>query len=354
MEKKVVQKTNVRQGERKKKKRIGLKILLVFLIVIAIAGIYFVVRSNQLGGGKQGMLATLLGHNENTLKNLEPIYCLLMGESVSGDSRLTDTMIICKYDPQTQTAAMLSIPRDTFTGTNRAKATPYYKINNAYRAGEDPENAVKEVNEITGLNISYYVLVNTNALKELVDAIGGVYFDVPIDMYYTWDTEQDLYIDLKKGYQLLDGDKAEQVVRFRHNNDGSSYPAEYGGENHGRMKTQMAFLEAVAEQVLKPENILKIGEFIDIFHENVKTNMSIDDMKDYIPYAVNFNTENLKTAELPGEDDFVKETGTWMFFHDEEETEEIVNELFLNIESEDETDGNTISNNTISNTTVEE
>lgn len=345
--KKEVQKTN---GKKVKNKRTGLKILLVILIIIAALGIYFIVRSNQLGGGKQGMIATLLGHNENTLKNLEPVYCLIMGESISGDSRLTDTMIVCKYDPQKQTAAMLSIPRDTYTGTvaNKETASPYYKINTAYNMGENPEKAVAAVNKLTGLDIEYYVLVNTEALKELVDAIGGVYFDVPIDMYYTWDTEQDLYIDLKKGYQLLDGDKAEQVVRFRHNNNGTSYPAEYGGENHGRMRTQMAFLEAVAEQTLKPENILKIGDFVDIFYKNVKTNLSIDDIKDYIPYAVNFNTENLQTAEMPGSDDQAEVSGIWFFYPDAKKTAALVDELFLNDSEEDEENQNMITNNTVS------
>lgn len=329
-----------------KKKRTGLKILVAILIIIVAIGIYFIVRSNQLGGGKQGMIATILGHNENTLKNLDPIYCLIMGESISGDSRLTDTMIVCKYDPKTQKAAMLSIPRDTYTGTvsNKETASPYYKINTAYNMGENPEKAVKAVNKITGLDIKYYVLVNTEALKELVDEIGGVYFDVPIDMYYTWDTEQDLYIDLKKGYQLLDGDKAEQVVRFRHNNDMSSYPSEYGGENHGRMRTQMAFLKAVAEQTLKPENILKIGDFVDIFYRNVKTNISIEDIKDYIPYAVNFSTENLKTAEVPGKDEKAKVSGIWFFYPDAKKTAALVNELFLN--NDEEQNENTVNSNT--------
>ena len=337
----------------KKKKLNWLRIILATLLIALVVWVtYFIYQTNKNGGGMQGMLATLVGHNSETLKDLEPLYCLMLGESVSGDSRLTDTIIVCKYDPKTQKAAMLSIPRDTFIGTNPDTATPYYKINNAYKMGEDPENAVKVVNEITGLDIKYYVLINTNVLKDVVDAIGGVYFDVPIDMYYTWDTEQDLYIDLKKGYQLLDGDKAEQVVRFRHNNDRSSYPYEYGGENHGRMKTQMAYLKAVAEQTLKPENILKIGEFIDIFHKNVKTNLSIETMKDYIPYAVNFSTENLKTEELPGKDDRAKQTGYWFFYPDKVKTKEIVDELFLNVESEEteNTINNINTNNTLTNT----
>lgn len=330
-----------------KKKRTGLKILLVILLIIVAIGVCFVIKSNQNGGGMQGMIATLVGHNPETLKDLEPLYFLVLGESVSGDSRLTDTIIVCKYDPKMQSASMMSIPRDTYTGNDRANATAYYKINNAYRAGEAPENTLKVVNKITGLDIKYYVWVNTNVLKELVDAIGGVYFDVPIDMYYTHDIEQNLVIDLKKGYQLLDGNKAEQVVRFRHNNDGSTYPAEYGMEDYGRMRTQRAFITATIEQTLKPENILKVGDFIDIAYRNIKTNLSVDIVKDYLPYAVNFSTENLQTGVLPGTDKFVDATGTWMYFHDTQKTKELVDELFLNPVDEDEGNNTIEVNNTV-------
>lgn len=346
-------KEEVKTKRKSKKKKLNwLRIILVtLLIVLIIWVICFIYQTNKNGGGMQGMLATIVGHSADTLKDLEPLYVLVLGESVSGDSRLTDTIIVCKYDPKEQTAAMLSIPRDTFTGTDRSKATAYYKINNAYRGGTDPENALKEVNNITGLDIEYYVWVNTNVLKELVDEIGGVYFDVPINMYYTFDTEQDLYIDLKQGYQLLDGDKAEQVVRFRHNNDGSTYPAEYGLEDYGRMRTQRAFITATIQQTLKPENIFKIGNFIDIAYRNIKTNLSVDIVKDYIPYAVNFSTENLKSDRLPGKDDYVKSTGAWMFFHDKEKTEEMIQQLFFNVELEDEENvNNTSTNQTVNNT----
>lgn len=336
--------TNKQKG---KKKRTGLKVLLVILIIIAAIAIYFVYQTNKNGGGMQGMIATLVGHNPETLKDLDPLYFLVLGESVSGDSRLTDTIIVCKYDPKTQAASMMSIPRDTYTGNDRAHATAYYKINNAYKAGEDPENTVKVVNKITGLDIKYYVWVNTNVLKELVDEAGGVYFDVPIDMYYTHDTDQNLVINLKKGYQLLDGDKAEQVVRFRHNNDGSTYPAEYGLEDYGRMKTQRAFITATLEQTLKPENILKIGNFVDIAYRNIKTNMSLDIIKDYLPYAVNFSTENLQTGMLPGADKYVDATGTWMYFHDIQKTKQLVEELFLNPEQEEEGNNTVETNNTV-------
>ncbi len=341
-----MEKKNIaREKQTGKKKRTWLKILLVILIIIAAASIYFVYKINKNGGGMQGMIATLVGHDAETLKDLEPLYFLILGESVSGDSRLTDTIVACKYDPKTQTAAMLSIPRDTYTGTDRSRASAYYKINNAYRGGEDPENAVEAVNKITGLDIEYYVWVNTNVLKEIVDEIGGVYFDVPMRMLYR-DTSQNLDIDLQEGYQLLNGDQAEQVVRFRHNDERlnwTTYPPEYGIEDYGRMRTQREFISATLQQTLKPENILKIGGFIDIAYRNIKTNMPLDVIKDYLPYAVNFSTENLQTETLPGSDQYVETTGTYMFFHNTQKTEELVNRIFLNPTlQEDEENANNV------------
>ena len=75
------------------------------------------------------------------------------------------------------------------------------------------------------------------------------------------DPTQDLHIDLKAGVQMIDGEKAEQLLRFRKNNDGTSYPTEYGDNDTGRMRTQREFIMAVMNQTLKPENIFKIGQF---------------------------------------------------------------------------------------------
>ena len=340
--------------KKKKKNRTGLKIfLLIIILIIAICAGVFIYKINENGGGTQALIATVMGHNPEKLKNLEPLYFVVLGESVAGDSRLTDTIIVCKYDPKTQQAAMMSIPRDTYTGTGSAEnATAYYKINNSYGGGETPENTVKVVNRITGLNIKYYVWVNTNVLKELVDEIGGVYFDVPIDMHYT-DTSQDLFIRVDKGYQLLNGDKAEQVVRFRHNDNGTTYPSSYGVEDYGRMKTQREFIKATLEQTLKPEHILKIGNFMNIAFRNIKTNISMDVAKDYLPYVVKFSTENLRTGVLPGSD--TNETGdeSWLFFPSKSGTKKLVDQLFLNPDDYDD-EGNEIDKNainTISNTT---
>ena len=315
-----------KKKETKKKNRVGLLIFLIILVALGIAAGVFFVKVEKNGGGVQGIVATALGHDEETVQKLDTYYCVLLGQS----QNLTDTIILAAYNPGTQKASMLSIPRDTFVGKNKNNGQPEDKIN-ALCQYKHPEKTVKAVSEVTGVDVEKYLLVDTKALIKAVDLIGGVYFDVPIDMKYT-DETQDLYIDLKKGYQLLDGDKAEQVVRFRHNDNGTTYPTEYGTEDIGREKTQRAFLTELAKQTFQPQNIFKIQEFIDIFYENVKTNIEMDEIKDYIPYIVNFKTENLKTGMLQGTSERYS-TGYWFFTADKEATAKEVKRVFGKIES---------------------
>ena len=214
------------------------------------------------------------------------------------------------------------------------------KINAVYQTGVD--NLLEDVRNLTGIDVKYYLKVDTEALKVLVDEIGGVYFDVPINMHYT-DRGQGLYINLQAGYQKLDGDKAEQVVRFRHNSDGSTYPSEYGGEDLGRMRTQRAFLEAVLKQTIENMDINTIFSFLDIAEKYVETNLDFDVIKDYVPSVLDFNMDNLETATLPGTPEYI---GKFAFYTvNEDEVEEVVNKLFYGIEPEIE--GNTVDGNTI-------
>lgn len=319
-EKKAKPKKQEREEEKpKKKRRIGLKIFLFILILLCIAAGVFAYKVNKNGGGLSGIIATTLGHDEETYKNLPTIYCVLFGKSQA----LTDTIMVAGYNPKTQEASLLSIPRDTYTGSSLSNASAYYKINARYQSS--PEEAVKAISKVTGLDLHYYLTVDTDALVELVDAIGGVWFDVPIDMKYD-DGSQDLHINLKAGYQKLDGDKAEQVVRFRHNNNGTTYSSEYGQEDIGRMKTQRAFLTAVAKQTLKVENVLKIGNFLDIAKKNVETNLDFNTIKDYIPYMVAFDVAKLKTETLPGESKLTN--GVWIYVADKTKTKALVEEMF--------------------------
>ena len=330
MKKNIKKKKNIKR----KKKHPFLRLLLLIIIIIAI---YFIIGTIKRGGGLSGFLATALGQSSEEIENLEPISALILGSS----QNMTDTIMIAKYNPKTQQAYLLSIPRDTFVGSSKSSARPGDKINSIYQ-GKYPEKVLQSVNKLTGLELKYYAIVDTEALKALVDAIGGVTYDVPIDMKYT-DKKQNLYINLKKGEQLLDGNKAEQLVRFRHNKNGTSYPASYGDNDMGRMKTQRNFLKAVMKQTLKPGNIFKIKEFIDISQKYVKTNISFDLLKKYVPSAVDFNTDNLETETLPGNPE--KCNGVWLFILDKTKIKKYIEDLnskLMGIEPTEEENKNNI------------
>lgn len=345
---------------KKKRKMKTWKKVLLFIIIILLIGIgWFTYKTIKNGGGLSGMLATVVGHDENTKKDLKEIKVLILGVSTDLDSSLTDTIMVASYNPNTQKANLLSIPRDTFTGKNTKKAVAAQKINALYNINKTPEKTLAAVNELTGLDIKYYVVVKTEALIKLVDAIGGVTFNVPIDMKYD-DPTQDLHIDLKAGEQLIDGNKAEQLLRWRHSNNikgvgMTTYPSEYGNDDFGRMRTQRDFIIATLKQTLKPSNIFKIGQILEIAHKNVETNLELSYVKDYIPYAVEFDTENIKSATLPGTTPDVKDTnGVSIFVADKTASKELIQSMFYEDEqNEDEntTSNNTNSNNTASNTT---
>jgi len=354
-----------KKKKKKSKLRKVIKIILVILLVALIAyGCYFAYHyykhtSNMEGKEYDPLSATALGIDPEKLKTIGRMNVLILGESGIGDGyKLTDSIMIASYNPQTQQASLLSIPRDTYVGkknknTASANYLASYKMNAVYRNGTNLEETLECVNNLTGLELENYILIDTDAIIEIVDTIGGVWFDVPIDMNYD-DLNQDLHIHLQAGYQLIDGSKAEQLLRFRHNQDGTSYPIEYGDNDIGRMRTQREFIQATAKQLLKIENVTKVVNLLDIVFNNVKTNLDVQTLKYYIPYIFKFNTSNIISDTLPGESEKCNEI--WIYTANKTKTKQLVQDLFTDkiIEEEDtDTNTNTIAN-TVSSKTEEE
>lgn len=240
------------------------------------------------------------------------VTCLFMG--VNG--ALTDFIMLGQYNPNTREVNLLSIPRDT-----NVKGTIDGKINSAY-SGVDPMRTVNKVEEITGVDIEYYVLFKTKLLRDLVDAVGGVTVTVPINMNYD-DPYQDLYIHLKKGTYKLTGKQAEQFCRFRKNNDRTGYP----DGDVGRVKAQQSFIKAMISRCLEPQNLLKIGNLVDIVLDNTKTNVTMDVASQYLDDAVAFKPDRIRTETLPGEGRYGS-NGISYFFMDEEASKELIDEMF--------------------------
>jgi LCP family protein required for cell wall assembly len=283
-------------------KTILILILLIILLIGCFIG-YLGFTNNwdwnkmlKKGAKQVALLAT--GQTEADLANLDPIYCLVLGISTDEGIELTDTIMVCAYYPRTQQASMLSIPRDTFVGKSEATAGGNDKINARYQVS-GISGILSSVNKLTGLNIENYVIIRNGGLIDLVDAIGGVEFDVPINMNYD-DPGQELAIHLVKGKQKLNGSQAEGLVRFRHNNDGTSYPVEYGDNDLGRMRTQREFITETLKQTLKFKNVTKINELIEIAYQNIETNLDMNYVMKYSPAAIEFDTSAIQTEYLPG------------------------------------------------------
>ena len=309
--------------KKKQKKKIGFKTIFILLVLFSIvSGVIFAMQIQKNGGGIKGLLLTTLGANRKELEELDTIYILALGVSTDLDSHLTDTIMVCGYNPKTNQAMMLSIPRDTFIGTNKNRARGSDKINALYSKG--PEKTVEAVEELTGIDIDYYAVINNDLLIQMVDVIGGVEFDVPIDMDYD-DPTQDLHIHLSKGVQLIDGEKAEQLLRFRHNNDGSSYPYEYGDNDYGRMRTQREFMKATMSEAIQTKNILKFKKILNTVIDNLETDMVIEDILPYAPYTLDLDFNSIRMEQLPGESELCNKV--WVYIHNKTKTKELVNDI---------------------------
>ena len=217
---------------------------------------------------------------------------LLVGEDTSSGS--TDTIMLVSYDVANQAVNFLSIPRDTMVNVS----WDIKRVNSVYSAKESSGGGIEglktQVSYLTGVTPDFYVMVEWEAVGRVVEALGGVWFDVPFTMNYD-DPYQDLHIHQEKGYRLLDGEDAMEVVRWRQNSDGTNY-----GDTT-RVEVQQAFLKAVAAQCLKLENWTKVSAFADILFENVETDIPLNNILWFAQQAMGLDVENVQFFTMPGD-----------------------------------------------------
>lgn len=177
----------------------------------------------------------------------------------------SDSMLVASIDPVTKKAHLISLLRDTYVpipGHGKGR------INTAITLG-GAKLAMQTAGDLLGLDIQYYVYAEFEGFKALVDAMGGIEFEVEKNMRYTDNADGNRYdIDLKKGLQMLDGDKALQYVRFRH--DALS--------DFTRTERQRNFMMAVAKELQSTGNLLRISSIVESITPFIETNMSVSDM----------------------------------------------------------------------------
>jgi len=250
----------------------------------------------------------------------ETVNILVMGSDISyykgkvidDAPTRTDTMIFVNIDPTKKQINMLSIPRDTrvlIPGKNY-----YDKINSAYSIGGE-QLARQTVSNLVGMAIHHYVILKVNGLINIIDILGGIEVDVEKDMKYKDDTAK-LYINLKKGKQILDGKKAHAYVRFRHDEIGDI----------GRVQRQQKFINALYLKLLNPVTFVKIPELVREIKKNVITDMSNSEILKIAYFVKELPRENIKMVMLPGQ--FLNRYGISYWGIDYDKFREIINERF--------------------------
>lgn len=271
--------------------------------------------SAQSGAGDTD--ADSVGTDDTTpARERKESYYTVLVSGVDDGNGGSDTNILLSIDAQNGVINAVSIPRDTLLNVS----WNVKKFNASYNVG-GIDRMKTELSRLLGIPVDFYISIDLDGFVELVDEIGGVYFDVPVNMNYD-DPTQDLHIHIDKGYQWLSGEDAVKVVRWRQNNDGTGYP----DGDIGRIATQQAFLTTVAQQMLDSLSISTMKAYVDIFFEYVDTDLSVGNLAWIGEVAMKAGMENIHFYTLPGEGDYVY--GGSYYILNPEETLALVNASF--------------------------
>lgn len=234
----------------------------------------------------------------NEDRKSEDFYTILVVGRDTGGGGNTDVLMLVSYDVTNQKLNVMNIPRDTMVN----KAWDIKKINSVYNyagGGDEGIKALRDtVADTVGFAPDFHVIVEWEAVGRLATAVGGVEFEVPLNMYYD-DPYQDLHIHISKGLQSLNGDQVMKVLRFRKNNDGTGYAS----GDIGRIATQQALLKAIAKKLLTPATLTKLPELVTIFSENVETDLSVNNLLWFGEAALKggLNMDRVNFVTMPGE-----------------------------------------------------
>lgn len=280
--------------------------LAVFFIVVTIASSSFFGSMTDPTLGDASVLPTdgklhvlLVGEDDGLVAP---------GQKARGRS---DTLMVASFDPKTGEISLLSIPRDTRVDIPGRKYKE--KINHAFAYG-GVELTLRTVRQFLGIPIRYYVQIDTSGFRKLVDTIDGVPIDVEKDMNYT-DKAGGLYIDLKAGEQILNGEQAEGYVRYRHSDS-----------DFARTGRQQKFIKAAVKQILKPANLMKIDQLFRIAANTVQTNIPLGVGIRYLPALKSLQGDKMTSYTLEGEDAWIN--GTYYYEADVAKLKELVKNYF--------------------------
>lgn len=247
--------------------------------------------------------------SNNHIENLkvDPIvgnrtHFLMAG--VDNSQMRVDTLMLVSLDKKDKNVTVLSIPRDTAVTIDGE----LYKISTSMEQEGGDQKVIDAVRNNLGIPVNYYVRINFESLRNIVDTLGGVAFNVPVDMHYE-DPYQDLTINLSKGEQVLSGEQAEGLLRYRRG---------YAKGDIDRIQVQQDFLKELIKQKYNTSDITKLKDGYDELSKNIVTNIPVADLLKYRDAKV----DNIKMVTVPGETEEIN--GMYFYQMDGEKLEEML------------------------------
>ena len=323
---------HVVEDEKEETSKFAKTLLMLVLIVCAlVVGFFFFLRDEQtieeLFGKDTPISIALINFAESQSNKRRAEFSLpflprrqnvlLLGVDSNGSKTdpwrgtRSDTIVLLNIDPKTRSVNAISIPRDSKVYLPGEYGVQ--KINAAHALG-GVKLTKQAVEDTLGVKVDRYIIVSDQAVRHLVDALGGVPIYVEKNMHYN-DYSGDLHVNLSKGENVLDGRNAVAYLRFRHDALGDI----------GRTQRQQWFLRGLLEKLQTPQAIVKIPEVLNVASTYVKTDLSLYELSQYAALAKSFDISKIEVATLPGGPNKKGHTSYWIL--DPEKTQEVVNRL---------------------------
>ncbi|NGZ73860.1 LCP family protein [Saccharibacillus alkalitolerans] len=286
-----------------KKKKSGAKrfwtfFLVLLLLLVVGAGVY-------LGWMYQKSQSIGTGGEPAKPASTQPIAMVLLGTDFreETDSHLTDVVMVAAMNPKTDTATVVSLPRDTrieLEGYKVRKVNAYYPAFLAQeKKGEGEAKAAMQrmLSKYFDIPIDYVTVVNFQSLRDIVDALGGIEVDVMMDMCYK-DTADGTDINLKKGPQKLDGKNALDYVRYRKTN---CNPPTGPSDDFSRNQRQQQVIGAIMDKVQTFNALTKSGSLIDAVADNTDTDLENKQILNLVKTYWDIPKENISYPKVTGQ-----------------------------------------------------
>ena len=300
--------------------------ILIFAIVAVLsAALFLALYQPNVDDDPQFSTGETTGGEPNgadTLYDRKKGFYTVLVAGIDAFSNNTDVLMLASLDTENGKIEIVQIPRDTYinktvggyeslTRVNAVFSAEYNKQINQGRTSKTAKTLAmqdlqKRLSEALCINIDEYVLIDTKGFRSIIDAVGGIDYDVPQDMFYE-DPEQELYINLSKGYQHLNGEQCEQLIRYR---------SGYATGDIGRVELRGDFMTEVFKQV---KNKFSLDAMLKLIKDKsllqkVNTSMSLADIFAYVRMCYQLEDDAVSVRTISGSVVQNPETGAWIYY----------------------------------------